>query len=362
MICAMSSKAQSLAAPDGEGSGIAVFNGNIEDVPDGTVVNFWYPENGDYIGEAVAKIVKGKFSFKKVINENAKYLITLGDDTDELVVRTAPGTTKITGYSPLCSQWRVENNNPMVIEQNAFKDRKRAIEEEYVKEKKLRKEKGQDELKDAYAEERFYIYSMCDFMKKRPYSKYYMDELRRLSWMVKTPDNDSRLAECKKKVSELCVKLPFKRLGEFQELYTNKVLNVNDEMVDFKLYDHNGKEHHLTELKGNGKYMLLEFCCKEDKDMMKSRPENVLNELYQKYSDNLDIVTVNCDSKDAWMSGKLSHDKWNEWNDYKRSIAVMMEYSTLYPYVFISAQGKILGFGNYDDLKDKAEWHFDLKM
>ena len=49
----MSSKAQSLAAPDGEGSGIAVFNGNIEDVPDGTVVNFWYPENGDYIGESL---------------------------------------------------------------------------------------------------------------------------------------------------------------------------------------------------------------------------------------------------------------------------------------------------------------------
>ena len=78
MICAMSSKAQSLAAPSSENSGIAVFEGDIKNVPDGTVVNFWYPENGDYIGEAVAKVVKGKFTFKKKINENAKYLIKIG--------------------------------------------------------------------------------------------------------------------------------------------------------------------------------------------------------------------------------------------------------------------------------------------
>ena len=355
----MSSKAQSLAAPDGEGSGIAVFNGNIKDVPDGTVVYFWYPENGDYIGEAVAEIVNGMFSFKKKINQNAKYLITLGDDKEELVVRTAPGTTKITGNTRLCSRWRVENDNPMNVEKNAFNDRREAIEKEYEKEVK----RGEvNERKDVYAQERFYVNSMCEFMKNRPYGRYYMEELRRLFRMVRTNDDDQRLVDCKKKVGELCVKLPFKRLGEFQELYTNKVLNVNDEMVDFKLYDHNGKVHHLTELNGNGKYKLLEFCSKEDKDMMRSRPEDVLNELYQKYSDRIDIVTVNCDSKDAWMSGQFPHDKWNEWNDYKRSIAVMMEYTTLFPYVFISSQGTILGFGDYDELKDKMEWYFDLKM
>ena len=36
-------------------------------------------------------------------------------------------------------------------------------------------------------------------------------------------------------------------------------------MEDFTLYDHKGFEHHLTELNGNGKYLLLEFCRKEDK-------------------------------------------------------------------------------------------------
>ena len=359
MICAMSSKAQSLAAPNSEGSGIAVFNGNIQGVPDGTVVNFWYPENGDYIGEAVAKFDKGKFTFKKMINENAKYLITLGDGQEELVVRTIPGTTTITGFGTLCSRWRVENDNPLNVEENAFDDCRKAIEKDFEKEVK----RGEiNTSKDVYAQERFYVNSMCKFMMTRPYSRFYMDELRRLYWMVKTNDDDQRWADCKKKVSELCVKLPLKRWGEFQDLYNNRVLNANDKMVDFKLYDHNGKVHHLTELNGNGKFKLLEFCSKEDKDMMKTRPEDVLNEIYQKYSDSIDIVTVNCDSKDTWMSGNLPRDKWNEWNDYKRSIAVMMEYSTLFRYVFISAGGTILGFGNHDDLKDKMEWYFNMKM
>ena len=70
MICAMSCKAQYIDAPSSEKTGVTVFKGNVKGVPDGTVVNFWMPENGDYIGEAVAKIVKGKFTFKKKINEN----------------------------------------------------------------------------------------------------------------------------------------------------------------------------------------------------------------------------------------------------------------------------------------------------
>ena len=237
LLSAMGIKAQQFAAPDSENTGVAVFKGDVKGVPDGTVVNFWYPENGDYIGEAVAKFDKGKFTFKKMINENAKYLITLGDDQDELVVRTAPGTTTITGFSPLCSRWMVENDNPLNVEKNAFNDRRVAIEKEYEKEVKH----GEvNERKDVYAQERFYINSMCEFMKNRPYGRYYMEELRRLFWMVRTNDDDQRLADCKKKVGELCIKLPLNRLGEFQDLYTKNVLNVGDYLIDFKLYEHDG--------------------------------------------------------------------------------------------------------------------------
>lgn len=376
MLCAMSSEAQSLTAPDSENTGVAVFKGDVRGVPDGTVVNFWMPENGDYIGEAVAKVTKGKFTFKKKINDYTKYIITLGDAKEELVLRTASGTTTITGDNADCSHWRVENDNPVVVEENAYRDRRKFIREEYEKKEKL----NEAHNPDIYASEHFYIKSMCEFMKKRSYNRFYMDELRNLVGLATSmrpsmainawnrPTKNNRVIEYRKRcsgereyrnmISELCVKVPFGKLGEFQNLYTDKVLDVGDFMIDFTLYDRKGKEHHLNEFSHNGKYLLLEFCCKEDKDLMKSRPEGLLNELYDKYSNNLDIVTVNCDSKDAWKSGKLPRDKWNEWNDYKNSIAVMMEYSTLFRYVFISPDDEIIGFGNSDDLMDKAEKHF----
>ncbi len=357
----MSSEAQSLTAPDSENTGVAVFKGDVKGVPDGTVVNFWMPENGDYIGEAVAKVTKGKFSFKKKINDYTKYIITLGDAKEELVLRTASGTTTITGDNADCSHWRVENDNPLVVEENAYRDRRKLISEEYEKKEKLNEKKEQVNKPDIYASEHFYIKSMCSFMEKRPYSRFYRDELRTLV-KKSAPQYDDVLANIyRKMVCDLFDKVPYNQLEEFQSfylVYPKKVLDVGDNMVDFTLYDRNGNKHQLTELNGNGKYLLLEFCRKEDKDMMKSRPESLLNELYDKYSNNLDIVTVNCDSKDAWKSGKLPCDKWNEWNDYKSSVAIVMEYSTLFRYVFVSTGGKIIGFGNPDDLMDKAKKHF----
>ena len=358
LLCAIGIKAQYFAAPNSENTGIAVFEGNVKGVPDGTVVNFWMPENGDYIGEAVAKVSKGKFTFKKKINDYAKYLITLGDAKNELVLRTASGTTKITGDSPDCSRWRVENDNPMVIEENAYKDRRKYIWEENEKRSRLQEEKGQKP--DVYADEHFYIRSMCEFMQNRPYTRFYLEELRTLAEKAINSMNYYVKDSYRKKVCGLLDKVPFNRLEEFQNFYLspNRVLNVGDDMIDFTLYDHNGNKHQLTELNGNGKYLLLEFCRKEDKEMMKSRPESLLNELYDKYSEYFDIVTVNCDSKEAWNSGKLPCDRWNEWNDYKSSVAIVMEYSTMFRYAFVSTKGRIMGFANSDNFIDKAREHF----
>lgn len=358
MICAMSSKAQSLAAPSSENSGIAVFEGDIKNVPDGTVVNFWFPENGDYIGEAVAKVVKGKFTFKKKINENAKYLITLGEDQKELAFLAALGTTKFTGDSADCSHWRVDNDNPMVVEENAFRNRKKAIKEEYQKMVKLKEMKGEDVSEDPLAEDRFYANSMFDFMKDRPYSPFYKKELIRLRFSSPFQRNTPEKSEFEKKRRELCLKIPFSEVTEFWSLFGGRVPNVGDKIKDFTLYDHDGKEHHLEEFGNNNKYLLMEFCSKEDKELMKSRPESVLEDLYKNYSNYLDIVTINCDVKEAWMSGKLPRDKWNEWNDYNNSLFVRMNYSTIFRYVFISPENKIIGFGNSDDLKDKVKQHF----
>lgn len=358
LLCAIGSRAQDLGAQNNENTGIAQFEGNIKNVPDGTVVNFWFPENGDYIGEPVTKINKGKFHFKRNIHENTRYIITLGEDQKELPFLAALGTTKITGDNADCSHWRVENENPTVIEETAYKDRRATISEEYRVKEETNKKKGKEQQEDIYAEEHFYFNCMYEFMKDRPYSTTYKNELRKLRSKIPFQWNDPQKSEYEMRLRELLLKVPFNEVAEFQNIYTRNVLNVGDYLIDFKLYDHDGKEHHLEEFSNNNKYLLMEFCCKEDKEMMKTRPEDVLNDLYQNYSNNLDIVTINCDMKDAWMSGKLPRDKWNEWNDHKNSLAVMMEYSTIFRYVFISPENKIIGFGKHEDLKDKVKQHF----
>ena len=339
-------------------TGTCIVEGNVTNVPDGTVVNFWFPENGDYIGEAIAKINKGKFHFKKKIRENTRYIITLGNDSKELPFLAALGTTKITGDNADCSLWRVENQNPAVIEETAYMDRRNAISEEFKKKEEESKKQKKEAQIDIYAEEHFYFNSMYEFMKGRPYSSTYKKELTKLIRNTPYLWNDPQKRVYEKRLRELCLKIPFNEVAEYQNLFTRKVLNVGDYLIDFMLYDHDGKEHHLEEFSSNNKYLLMEFCCKEDKDMMKTRPENVLDDLYQNYSATLDIVTINCDAEDAWMSGRLPRDKWNEWNDHKNSLAVMMEYSTMFRYVFISPENKIIGFGRHEDLKDKVKQHF----
>jgi hypothetical protein len=79
----MSIKAQNYATSNSNDTGKAVFEGNIKNVPDGIVVNFWTSENGDYLGEPADTIIGGKFRFEKEINKNKKYIITLTDKSGE---------------------------------------------------------------------------------------------------------------------------------------------------------------------------------------------------------------------------------------------------------------------------------------
>lgn len=390
ILCAMGMKAQHPATSNGNDTGKAVFEGDIKNVPDGIVVNFWSSDNGDYIGEAVATIVNGKFRFERNINKKNKYLITLTDKAGEdvfandntkswweknheLVIPIALGTTKITGSGSDCKTWRVENSNPKVVEENAYYNYKRTHIPAYMDEKSKKNLKGKvmignPAVKDTmsiwgvhpdeiYAEENFYVNSMYEFMKDMPYSDTYLKEFKDIARIASYEDN-AHQDEILEKARKLCLKIPFKEVPIFLGLFANGVLNVDDDIEDFTLYDRSGKKHHLTEFNGKGKYMLLELCRKDDEDIMASRPKAVLDDLYKNYSNNLNIVTVDCVFKDVWTSGKLPRDQWNEWNDYNNGLPLIARYSNVYNYVFISPDGKILGFGKHEDLKDKAKQHF----
>ena len=84
IFCAIGIKAQKSpmidrshpAIPD---SGRCVIKGDVANVPDGTIVNFWFEKNGDYLGEIADTITGGKFRFEWNVDKWARYFITLGD-------------------------------------------------------------------------------------------------------------------------------------------------------------------------------------------------------------------------------------------------------------------------------------------
>ena len=388
IFCAIGIKAQKSpmidrshpAIPD---SGRCVIEGNVANVPDGTIVNFWFEKNGDYLGEIADTIIGGKFRFEWNVDKWARYYITVADEKEELAIRAQPGVTlKITGNNPYCAFWNVDICDPWVEELNKYNDYKRThlsaymalkdeegdlinkISRDFVlnasKEEKRKVSSQRDSIDNklsSMAEE--YVNAMYEFMKDRPYSNIYSQEL----WKIK----EYVLAEGKQelitKACNLCSKVPFDEVKEFQDLFfREKALDVGDEMVDFTLFDRKGRKHHLTEFNGNGKYLLLEFCSKDSKRVRESRPNDVLNELYRKYSKNLDIVTVNCDFDEVWKNSKFPRDPWNEWNDHNNSTTVMMRYTVTFDYVFLSPEGRILGFGKHNNLKDKAKQHFALNL
>lgn len=388
LLSAICSKAQrnpmmDRSHPDIPDSGRCVIEGYVTSVPDGTIVNFWFDRNGDYLGEVADTIVGGKFCFERNVDKWARYFITLGDDKEELALRAQPGVTlKITGNTQYCASWNVDVCDPWVEELNEYNNYKRthlltymALKDEEgdlinkfsrdfflnaSKEEKRKFSSQRDSVDNklsSMAEE--YVNAMYEFMKDRPYSNIYSQEL----WKIKEYVLEEGKQELITKACNLCAKVPFDEVKKYQDLfYGKRALDVGDEMVDFTLFDHKGKEHHLTEFNGNGKYLLLEFCSKDSKRVRESRPNDVLNELYKKYSKNLDIVTVNCDFDDVWNNSKFPRDPWNEWNDHNNSTAVMMRYTVTFDYVFLSPEGKVLGFGKHDNLKDKAKQHFAINL
>ena len=126
-------------------------------------------------------------------------------------------------------------------------------------------------------------------------------------------------------------------------------IRIGEKLHDFVLYDHQDKEHHLTEFNGNGKFLLLEFNSRTCVPCVEHRPIEVLNNLYKNHSDKGDMLMVNCDDPYFWNieckdPNKYGRDPWHEWNDKKGAEDIMQRYGLTGPaYFFVSPDGTILG-------------------
>ena len=342
-----------------------VIEGNVERVPDGTVLWLSVRDYKFTSWSSVAKdtIEGGKFRFEYVPKkaEDEYYLNTIGMRRGIRLYATSGTTTTVSGVGVDYENWYIKNDNPLQKEANEYRayldekipgyfDLRRRYEwinnddDEYYSVK--RKWKKADSL---------YVERMTEYMQDKKFSPVFSYYLWSVSVRILISRNKGQRAKAAKL---LAIAPKVEKREEEEYVYTARQqlqpkyepLKIGEKLHDFVLYDHDGKEHHLTEFNGNGKYLLLEFNSRSCVGCMKHRPKEVLDNLYKNHSDKVDMLLVNIDDPYYWNieckdPNKYGRDPWHEWNDRKGSEDIMQRYGTetgVY-YFFVSPDGIILG-------------------
>ena len=360
-----------------------VIEGNVERVPDGTVIWLGARKGGSMGSGGLAKdsVINGKFRIKctpkNAEDDYSLYSVGFGHSLDFFA--TSGTTTTVTGVGVDYENWYAKNDNPLQKEANeyrAYLDAKvpgyydirrrsdwidRDDDEYYIVRKKR---KQADSL---------FVEHMTEYMQDKKFSPVFAHYLFQTSRRILLSKNKVQ----RKKAAKLLEIAP-KVENRFDDEYVYEArrdlmpkferIKIGEKLHDFVLYDHQDKEHHLTEFNGNGKYLLLEFNSRTCEPCVKHRPIEVLNNLYKNHSDKVDILMVNCDAPYFWNieckdPNKYGRDPWHEWNDKKGAEDIMQRYGsqTGPHYLFISPDGTILGrISDKGDLSDAIKKYFKI--
>ena len=366
-----------------------IVEGTLERVPEGTEI--WIFERlgksltSGEIKEAKDSLRNGKFRIvftPKNKNDEytvmAKYGASLSRHS--LFFYASPGTTTtITGVGVHEENWYVKNDNPIQKEANEY----RAYLDEKIPgywDLHRRNDWVNEDDDDYYSVKKkvkeadsLYVECMTEFMQDREYSpvfdKYILDISRRILF--------SRNKGQREKAAKLLVKAPkVENRWDNEFIYEARrdllpqyePIKIGEKLHDFVLYDHQDKEHHLTEFNGNGKFLLLEFNSRTCVGCMEHRQYDALNNLYKNHSDKVDMLMVNCDALYNWDieckdPNQLGRDPWHEWNGKDVREDIMQRYgSESGPcYFFVSPDGTILGrISDQEDLKAAIAKYFKL--
>ena len=387
LICFVSASiggwAQESKTSDEKSLAPIVIEGNVERVPDGTVIWLGARKGGSMGSGSLAKdsVINGKFRIKctpkNAEDDYSLYSVGFGHSLDFFA--TSGTTTTVTGVGVDYENWYAKNDNPLQKEANeyrAYLDAKvpgyydirrrsdwidRDDDEYYIVRKKR---KQADSL---------FVEHMTEYMQDKKFSPVFAHYLFKISRRILLSKNKVQ----RKKAAKLLEIAP-KVENRFDDEYVYEArrdlmpkferIKIGEKLHDFVLYDHQDKEHHLTEFNGNGKYLLLEFNSRTCEPCVKHRPIEVLNNLYKNHSDKVDILMVNCDAPYFWNieckdPNKYGRDPWHEWNDKKGAEDIMQRYGsqTGPHYLFISPDGTILGrISDKGDLSDAIKKYFKI--
>ena len=356
-----------------------IVEGTLERVPDGTVVMVggrmggfcsYGPNQGDTLRNGKFRIIYTPES------PTDEYMMTAMYNGAHLrhyfMFYASPGTkATIKGEGIHPANWYAKSDNPKQIEANEY----RAYLDEKIPgywDLKRRDDWVTEEDDDYYSVKKrvreadsLYVEYMIDFMKARKYSSVFAKELHSLSLYILEGRNKNM--GIRERAAKLLAKVP-KDVPYDESIYDAKrflvpkyePIKIGEKLHDFVLYDHQDKEHHLTEFNGNNS----RTCA----PCVKHRPNEVLNNLYKNHSDKVDMLMVNCDAKYYWDieckdPNKYGRDPWHEWNDKKNAQDIMQRYgSETGPcYFFVSPDGTILGrISDKEDLKAAITKYFKI--
>ena len=362
-----------------------IVEGNVERVPDGTVILLGVREGkGEvFVDRSKDTIVGGRFRLEYTPKDNEEdYCLFSMQGLHDLKIYASPGTTTtVKGVGVDYENWYVMNDNPMQKEANEYRaylddkipgyyDLRRRSDwideddDEYYAVKKKKKE----------ADSLFVEY-MTEFMQGKEYNSVFAKYMLDISVKLLMRPNKVQ----REKAAKLLAKAPkVESYSRFEDAYIYRArrtllpkferIRIGEKLADFVLYDHQDKEHHLTEFNGNGKYLLLEFNSRTCEPCVKHRPNEVLNNLYRKHSDKVDMLMVNNDDQYFWQMEckdptKYGRDPWHEWSAKDANEDIMERYgSQTGPcYFFVDKDGTILGrISDLENLEEAINRYFKL--
>ena len=384
-LCAIGGFAQNSA-----NDSICVFDGNVTNVPDGTVVYLWLP-NPEYpeaiIPDTITTVKGGRFHFEKAITAWNECAVSINRYNSGGRIKIAPGMkTVITGNGTDATEWIAENDHPDQKEANIYKRYKQekladylaldvqinaATTKMYIAQFDTQNaEEAKAALDEAKAirkqqKEFFpkYFSAMSEFLKNRDFSPSYELELIMITQDAYFAEDEEKMNVCR----ELFAKFPkdYNSQDAYQIkqwLYPPyKPLKAGDQAKDFTLNDHDGKPHRILETLGKGKYLLLETARKACEGAKVDRPKVMLKELASKYADKFDIVTLAISPKEMFDMKEFPREDWLELGLNETSPFEEIQ-GTYFPkeerFIFISPEGKILAKCGSDKLNEEFKKNF----
>lgn len=346
-----------------------VITGNVDDVPDSTVINLLARYGNLTKPVATDTIIGGKFEFRDTLETRPAKMVLFIKDS-----KNFSGTCqfwadyakiKVKGKGKYLSVWNIESNIPEQIAMNKFKKVTKDLDAKQDSLNFILRNTRDMEVAKKIMKEKPEI-SVLRLKREFDVLKNGIDSqtaLEKLSTYLKGAERYGIEVD-KKLIKSLYDNMDIKHKesthgeGIFFKIASTKIPRVGEKFVNATLFDLQDNKHELKNYLG--KYVLLDFWTLGCTHC--NRAHNALKGVLPKYEKDLQVVGINVDvKKELWEEAtKRDNVSWINLSDGKGTHAgVYAQYGgkALPTFILINPDGKIIE--RWEGFKDGI---FDEKL